>query len=152
MKSFRKSVKAVSPVLSVLMMIAVAVAASLVTYAWVMGYLNFTTAKVGKAIQIQSIAYNETSSPYNLLIYVQNVGQGPVKLIDIYVNGIKQPEGSLTIKIAYPNSDTVLLEGKTATCMVTGYFDGSTHKLTDTLTIRAVTDDGTFTEATITLG
>ena len=54
-RKFRKNVKAISPVLSVLMMIAVAVAASLVTYAWVMGYLSFTTDKVGKAIQIQSI-------------------------------------------------------------------------------------------------
>ena len=63
-RKFRKNVKAISPVLSVLMMIAVAVAASLVTYAWVMGYLGFTTAKVGKAIQIQSIGNRRNRNSY----------------------------------------------------------------------------------------
>ncbi len=49
--------RAISPVIATLLMIAIAVVASLVTYAWVMGYMNFTTEKTGKAIQIQSIAY-----------------------------------------------------------------------------------------------
>jgi flagellin-like protein len=144
MKSFKKNVKAVSPVLSVLMMIAVAVAASLVTYAWVMGYLGFTTAKVGKAIQIQSIAKNVTISSNDLIIYVQNVGQGSVKLIDIYVDGIKE---SPTIK--YPVSPSSLGEGETASCIITGYFDR--QGIDNLVKIRAVTEDGTFTEGTVTL-
>jgi hypothetical protein len=83
-----------------------------------------------------------------LVIYVQNVGQGSVKLLDIYVNGIKFDSATKV----YPNGDTVLKEGKTATCTVAGFFDGSVgHRLTDQLKIRAVTEDGTFTEATITI-
>jgi flagellin-like protein len=146
MKSFKKNVKAVSPVLSVLMMIAVAVAASLVTYAWVMGYLGFTTAKVGKAIQIQSIAksYNSTSLKDDLVIYVQNVGQGSVKLIDIYVDGIKESPA-----IQYPVNPTSLGEGETATCRIYGYF--SRAGVDNLVKIRAVTEDGTFTEGTVTL-
>jgi flagellin-like protein len=66
-RKIRKNVKAVSPVISVLLMIVVAVAASLVTYAWVMGYMGFTTNKVGKAIMIQAVAQDGTVS-------VQNVG------------------------------------------------------------------------------
>ena len=57
MKNFRRNVKAVSTVLATLLMIAVAVAASLVAYAWVMGYIGGTTGKVGKAIQIQSVVH-----------------------------------------------------------------------------------------------
>jgi hypothetical protein len=120
------------------MMIAVAVAASLVTYAWVMGYLGFTTAKVGKAIQIQSIAKSGT----NLLVYVQNVGSGSVVIPapdgGIYVNGIQQNAGD----------PQTLGEGKTAVCTVTGYFTGSGPW---TIKVRAVTGDGTFTEATVTI-
>jgi hypothetical protein len=72
------------------MMIVIAVAGSLVTYAWVMGYLSFTTAKAGRAIQIQSIANDETDT--DLLVYVQNVGEGVVTLDPtgaalVYVNG-----------------------------------------------------------------
>jgi len=135
MKSFKKNVKAVSPVLSVLMMIAVAVAASLVTYAWVMGYLNFTTAKVGKAIQIQSIA----KSGSDLKVYVQNVGSGSVTMADIYVGGIRQTT------VDFVPADKILLEGKTLTCTISG-FSGS-----GSITVRAVTLDGTFTEATATV-
>ena len=74
-RKLRKNIKAISPVLSTLLMIAVAVAASLVTYAWVMGYLNFTTSKVGKSILIQSIAsVNVTNTPgqIDLVVYVQD--------------------------------------------------------------------------------
>src|SRR4030067_2183418 len=100
-RKLRKNVKAISPVLSVLMMIAVAVAASLVTYAWVMGYLGFATNKVGKAIQIQSIARDGSGL---MTVYVQNVGDSDVSLSSVFVNGtlpIPAPEivgGSTAIK------------------------------------------------------
>lgn len=86
-RKFRRNVKAISPVISVLLMIAVAVAASLVTYAWVMGYLSFTTTKVGKAIQIQSVA--KTGE-----VYVQNVGDSVVTLANVYFNGTDIDDGS----------------------------------------------------------
>jgi hypothetical protein len=110
----RKSIKAVSPILAVLMMIIVAVAAGLVTYAWVMGYLGFTTSKAGKAIQIQSIA----NSGNDLLVYVQNVGDGTVELDPdgtavVYLNGILEP-------CAVDPADGILREGKTAKLTVTG--------------------------------
>ena len=53
---YTKKRRAISPVLSVLLMIVVAVAGALVTYAWSMGYLDLTTARAGRAIQIQSVA------------------------------------------------------------------------------------------------
>ncbi len=56
-RKFRRNARAISPVIATLLMIAIAVVASLVTYAWVMGYMNFTTEKTGKAIQIQSVSY-----------------------------------------------------------------------------------------------
>ncbi len=42
-RKFRRNTRAISPVIATLLMIAIAVVASLVTYAWVMGYMNFTT-------------------------------------------------------------------------------------------------------------
>ena len=74
MRHFKRHMKAISPVLAVLMMIAVAIAGSLITYAWVTGYIGFTTEKAGNAIMIQSIAYdNDTTTLY---IYVQNDAVG----------------------------------------------------------------------------
>ncbi len=81
----RRSVRAISPIISTLLLIAIAVVASLVAYAWVMGYIGFSTSKAGNALVIQSYT---TSG--NLVVYVQNTGQNIVHLKhdgSVYVNG-----------------------------------------------------------------
>jgi FlaG/FlaF family flagellin (archaellin) len=86
-RHIRRNVKAISPVLAVLMMIAVAIAGSLVVYAWVMGYIGLSTERSGQAIMIQSIA----NSGSDLLVYVQNVGEGMVQideLSSLYINDV----------------------------------------------------------------
>jgi flagellin-like protein len=137
MKNFKKHKKAVSPVLSVLLMIAVAVAASLVTYAWVMGYLGNTTGKVGRAIQIQSMA-KTGSDPYYLSVWVQNVGDGAVKVDSLYVNGI--------LELAGQNID--LAKGNT-TELTTGW--DSAYNPPSTVKVKVVCLDGTFIEASGTV-
>jgi flagellin-like protein len=139
-KNLRKCRKAVSPVISVLLMIAVAVAASLITYAWVMGYLGSTTGKVGKAIQIQSMAITATDGTANFTIYVQNVGDGAITLDSLYVNGILRTftnDTSLTL----PKTQTVAL----STALP------SPFKPSDTVTVKVVNTDGTFIEASQTI-
>jgi flagellin-like protein len=131
-RKIRRNVKAISPVISVLLMIAVAVAASLVTYAWVMGYLGFTTNKVGKAIQIQSVA--KTGE-----VYVQNVGESQVTLSDIYVNGTLKTGGSWTPSAVLDVSTTSSYD------ISTGTFASG-----DRVTIKVTTTDGTFMEFTKT--
>ncbi len=54
-RNFRRNTKAISPVIATLLMIAIAVVASLVTYAWVMGYMNFTTSKSSAELRVQSM-------------------------------------------------------------------------------------------------
>jgi flagellin-like protein len=132
----RRNVKAISPVISVLLMIAVAVAASLVAYAWVMGYMGFTTNKVGKAIVIQSVARNDATGAVS--VFVQNVGDSKVTLASAYVNGtLTEPTPSVfpvdllksnTQPIDFPNIQS------------TG----------QQITIKVVTTDGTSAEYTKT--
>lgn len=133
MRNLRKSRKGISPVLSVLMMIAVAVAASLVTYAWVMGYLGFTTARVGKAIQIQSIGNTN-----GVVVYVQNVGDSPVTLVKggcVYINGLLVDDNLGASKVLAQGDTATLSTGETAS---------------GTIVVRVVTQDGAFTESTKT--
>lgn len=88
MRHLKRNLDAISPVLAVLMMIAVAIAGALVVYAWVMGYIDFSTEKSGQAFTVQSIANDQTDT--DLLVYVQNVGEGVVQLDEsgcLYVNG-----------------------------------------------------------------
>jgi flagellin-like protein len=133
-RNFRKNVKAISPIISVLLMIAIAVVAALVTYAWVMGYMGFTTTKVGKAIQIQSMSANSTA----LTVYVQNVGQSPVSFSSpcIYVNGTSIDTG-LSITNIGPGT-TVALSGLKV--IPSGETD----------TVKVASTDGTFSQVTQT--
>jgi len=126
-----KNEKGISPVLAVLLMIAVAVAAALITYAWVMTYLESTTSRAGHAIQIQSVSFTATEAT----VYVQNVGDGTIVLTNSYLDG--------TLKSTFDQS---LGEGLTWPIPVDGsYVSGGEYKL------KVVCDDGTFTSGTYTM-
>jgi len=136
MKSFKRNRKGISPVLAVLMMIAVAIAGSLITYAWVTGYIGFTTEKAGQAVMIQSMNYDAGV----LNVYVQNVGEGTLELMEdscLYVDGALMDcgiEGST-------DGTLVLGETETAKLSVTvGIAPG------DKVTAKVTTALGAFTE------
>jgi flagellin-like protein len=130
---FKRSIKAISPVIATLLMIAIAVVASLVVYAWVTGYIGGSTTKAGKAIQLPSFAVDGSN---NLHVYVQNVGQGTVQLSAVYVNDVLK---------ASPTD--VIAEGNTLDVVVTGPYDANTK-----LNIKVTTTEGTFMTATGTPG
>ncbi|WNZ29360.1 MAG: hypothetical protein IAX21_00365 [Candidatus Bathyarchaeota archaeon] len=121
----RRSVKAVSPVISVLLMIAIAVSAALVAFAWVSGYMDFTTAKIGKQIQVQSVATD--------VAYVQNTGDSNVLLVDLYVNGELDPNPDFSPEEIGPS------ETSTVTPSIKWEDDPR-------VTIKIVTSDGLSTE------
>jgi flagellin-like protein len=139
-RKFRRNMRAISPVIATLLMIAIAVVASLVTYAWVMGYMSFTQEKTGRAIQIQSVTANT--------IYVQNVGDSAVSFgatNAVFLNGAAvtsytiTPAGSL---------------GKGATAAITvGTIvppTGAFGTIVGSNTFKVTTLDGTFSQVTKT--
>jgi hypothetical protein len=121
-------------------MIAITVVASLVAYAWISGYIGGTTVKTGNSIQIQSFV-GDTTAAGNLLIYVQNVGQGAVSLSHsgaVYVN-------DSLVAIYQPSDDPVSVpEGQTVAITVQppGYHQG------DYVRIKVVTTGGTSGQVT----
>src|SRR5665647_1776892 len=127
---FKRSIRAISPVVATLLMIAIAVIAALVVYAWVTGYMGNTTNKAGNAILVQSLTTDQDS---NLVAYVQNVGQGDVILDSAYVNSNLAAQ-SLSILLA-----------KEATVAVTTTYNVISDA---SLTIKIVATDGTFTQFT----
>lgn len=136
---FRRSMRAISPVLSVLMMIAIAVAASLVAYAWIMGYIGGTTSKVGKAVMIQSVSTENG----NLVIFVQNVGMGSVRLVpdgSVYVNDVQKPVISFD---GGPAAAVTVAQGQTVKILVNYLVTEGEDVKT-----KVVTSEGTFTEMT----
>jgi flagellin-like protein len=134
---FKRSIKAISPVIATLLMIAIAVVASLVAYAWVMGYMGFTTNNAGKAIAIPSfagVANTGTPTRGGLVVYVQNVGQGTVEIGAVYVDSAIIADAALTY-----DPSNVISEGNTIEVTIAGPFD-----LTIKHDIKVTTTDGTF--------
>jgi flagellin-like protein len=140
-RRFRKNIKAISPIISVLLMIAVAVVAALVTYAWVMGFIGFTTNKTGHAITIQSMARTGTGSPSTIYVYVQNVGNGPIGLQSgqcLYING--QLDAGCTVAGL---TNGALPENQTATITSALTFSSGAS-----ITVKVTTADGTYSQVT----
>ena len=132
---FKRSIKAISPVIATLLMIAIAVVASLVAYAWVMGYIGFHTNNAGKAIQIQSYAPGAGTGDMDMDIYVQNVGQGIVEVDSIYINDDKVTINSPTDK-TINNGVTIPLN----VALLTAWTPGTQVE------IKVTTTSGTFSE------
>jgi|SRR5665647_1529831 len=136
-RKFCRNTRAISPVIATLLMIAIAVVASLVTYAWVMGYMNFTTEKTGKAIQIQSISYPSTGGNV-FTVYVQNVGDSDLTLSSVFINGAAATGNW--------NPSSALLKGNTAAMNATA--TGSLGTGVQSITIKVTSTDGTFSQIT----
>jgi len=139
-RNFRKNVRAISPVIATLLMIAIAVVASLVVYAWVMGYMSFTTSKTGKAITIQSVSAPAGSTQMD--IYVQNVGDSSVTFVTgscLYVNG------AITGSSATPSPLTAGSTAKITTTLNPAAASGAVYN------IKVTTQDGTFNQMTYTV-
>ena len=122
-------------------MIAVAIGGSLVVYAWVMGYIGLSTERSGQAIMIQNIA-NDVS---DLLVYVQNVGEGMVQieesgslyvnsvLVDCTITGVTVSDGLATLNQGDTATLTYLdgaaLPGQKVTAKVTTLLGTSAEKV-----------------------
>ena len=133
-RNFRRDMRAISPVIATLLMIAIAVVASLVTYAWVMGYMSFQTEKTGKAIQIQSVSNNTSTD--QLTLYVQNVGDSPVTFTaqSVFINGALATSDAAT--------NPTIAAGATKTIIAT--FDQTPGTVSFTVDLKVTTQDGTF--------
>jgi len=111
--------KGISPILATLLLIVIAVAAVIVTYAWVMTYTTSTTGQAGVFLRKDSVAWNSTAG--TITVYVRNTGTADAEIDAVYLgtsstNLVKQTSvtydpstklvekdgGTITITITYP--------------------------------------------------
>ncbi len=143
----RRSVRAISPIIATLLLIAIAVVASLVAYAWIMGYIGAKTSKAGNGIQIQSFT---TSG--NLVVYVQNTGLGTVHLShdgSVYVNNVLYTILSVDGKDASTGQLDPIPISQAQTVALVIDFQPTPNEL---LNIKIVTVEGTTITGSTTAG
>ncbi|MGA3191675.1 MAG: archaellin/type IV pilin N-terminal domain-containing protein [Candidatus Bathyarchaeia archaeon] len=79
-----KSRKAISPILATLLLVVIAVAAIVVTYAWVMTYMNNAGNQAGVRLTPANISFYGTAND-KIDIDIENAGTSDAHLIQIYV-------------------------------------------------------------------
>ena len=95
MKSFKRSVKALSPVVASIILIAVTVAVSIAVAAW-MGALTFNFTST-EQVKITTVIFTGTS-PYTVVnCTVTNTGPSDVTINGAYVNGLAATIAQTTV-------------------------------------------------------
>jgi len=102
LKRILSSKKGISPILATLLLIVIAVAAVIVTYAWVMTFTTTQTSAAGKMIKFDSAVIDVASG--NVTIYVRNTGTEVVSVDKVYINGIEYSSSDLPATLATSGS------------------------------------------------
>jgi len=80
-----KAKKGISPILATLLLIVIAVAAVIVTYAWVMTFTTTQTGQAGAVLQeVNTRFYNVSSTKY-IDVTLMNSGTADAKITKVYV-------------------------------------------------------------------
>jgi flagellin-like protein len=119
-----RSKKGISPILATLLLIVIAVAAIVVTYAWIMTYMSGATSQAGVRLNPENIRFfgTPTDADRNLIDFtVQNTGKTNTQIVKMYMGnssgnliditsntdiGTGKPllgEDRTTIRINWPN-------------------------------------------------
>ncbi|MEA2089470.1 MAG: archaellin/type IV pilin N-terminal domain-containing protein [Thermoproteota archaeon] len=121
-----KSKKGISPILATLLLIVIAVAAIIITYAWVTTYMRSTTGQAGVFLKKDADCLWQTGSPSNTTtVYVRNTGTSDAEIDKVYINSEQITSGNLQFT---PSSKIVAKEGGTITIVVTyNWTSGATY-------------------------
>jgi len=146
----KKAKRAVSPVLATLMMVAVAVAMSVIIFTWSQSFLSQTgEAASGQqasqniaaqsGILIESVTFGGTPS-----VTVRNVGKVQVTLASYYLTQTRGASTSSTSQDITSNADLSpgVAKSYTISSPMGGFQSG------DIVTIKVTTKAGTFAQAT----
>jgi flagellin-like protein len=109
-----KSKKAISPILATLLLIVIAVAAIVVTYAWVMTYMSSATSQAGILLKEDNVNWPSGK----IVIAVRNTGTSDATIDKVYVG----TSGNLTLQagVTYNSTSQIVLKnGGTITITVT---------------------------------
>jgi len=80
-KNLLKSKKAISPILATLLLIVIAVAAIVVTYAWIMAYMGSTTQQASVILYNENVRFYDSTTE----VVIGNSGTGDTRIVRLYL-------------------------------------------------------------------
>jgi flagellin-like protein len=84
-KNMLKSKKAISPILATLLLIVIAVAAIVVTYAWIMTYMSSAGQQAGVMLYKSNVNFYTQAGTKKIDIDIGNSGTSDTRIIKVYI-------------------------------------------------------------------
>ena len=127
MKNILKTKRGISPILATLLLIVIAVAAVIVTYAWVMTFTGSTTSQAGAVLGIDNVRFHTVSSTDYVEIILRNSGTGDAKVEAVYA-GTSDSNLVLQSSVSYNPSSQIVVAGSSLNVTITyDWTDGTTY-------------------------
>jgi len=127
MRSILKSKKGISPILATLLLIVIAVAAVIVTYAWVMTFTGSTTSQAGAILSIENTRFYENSGTDYIEITLRNAGTADSTVETAYVGTTDSNLVAQTIVTYDPDTQIVATGASLKITITAEWADGTTY-------------------------
>jgi len=110
MKRMLKSKEGISPILATLLLIVIAVAAVIVTYAWVMTFMSSTTGQAGAILTPENIRFHNDSGTLKVEITIRNSGTADAEVVEVY-QGTSSSNLETVSNVTYDPTTQMVSEG-----------------------------------------
>jgi flagellin-like protein len=142
MRRIRSNREAISPVVATLLLIAIAVAAAIVSYSWIMSMIRTqgTAAQTGIRLEMVEFANSTVGSNDWLNVTIRNVGSAATKIETIYVTN-----SGTTHVVDYSSANLINVGAKREICFESDGFNWANNEAYD---IKVVTDNGFTVDGT----
>jgi flagellin-like protein len=128
MRTILKSKKGISPILATLLLIVIAVAAVIVTYAWVMTFTGSTTSQAGAMLTVENVRFYDEGVDITL----RNSGTADATVDAVYVgttsSNLELEEDATTGTATAGSTLTITIEGYKWTSGTRYYFNIGTEE------------------------
>ena len=115
MKKMLESKEGISPILATLLLIVIAVAAVIVTYAWVMTFTSSTTSQAGVFLRKDALSWPTNNT---IILYVRNTGTDDGVVDAVYVGTSAENLMKQTNVTYSPSTGLVEADGGTVTITI----------------------------------
>jgi flagellin-like protein len=142
-KKFLNSKKAISPILATLLLIVIAVAAIVVTYAWITTYMGSATSQAGVLLYKENVRFDTSATE----ITVGNSGTEDTRIVRVWLGDSSGNMTDVTADTDITGSGTLLSASGTATITLNWPNDiDSTWTAGENYYFRIVPNPGQFIE------
>lgn len=118
LKGMLKSRKGISPILATLLLIVIAVAAVIVTYAWVLTFTSTTTSQAGTVLSVENIRFHNISTTDYVEVIIRNSGTADAKVVEVYA-GTSSTTLAVQSSVSYDPSTQLVSAGSSLNVTIT---------------------------------